>query len=70
MDTSVIKDFLASPNGKKLMVVLTAGLAAVLSSKFPMFEKYVDLAAAFTAGGALMRSPGDVRPAPAPKEES
>jgi hypothetical protein len=58
-----MKDFLNTPLGKKLGIVALAGVAAALARYLPDFEKYIDLAAAFMAGGAVVRSPGD-----APKE--
>ena len=56
-----MKEFLNSPLGKKLSILAMAGLAATLSRYVPGWDKYVDLAAAFMAGGAIMRSPGDVK---------
>lgn len=55
-----MKDFLDSPLGKKLGVLVLAGAAAALARYLPDFEKYIDLAAAFLAGGAVVRSPGDM----------
>jgi hypothetical protein len=62
-----MKEFMSSPLGKKLSVLLVAGVAAALARYLPDFEKYIDLAAAFMAGSAIVRSPGDVA---APKPEA
>lgn len=53
-----LKDFLNSPLGKKLGVLVLAGLAAALSRYVPGWERFVDLAAAFTAGGVMVKSDG------------
>ena len=55
-----------SPLGKRVAIVLIAGAAAALSTRFPAFERYVELAAAAVVGGQVMKRAGDE---PAPKKE-
>ena len=56
-----MKEFLNSPLGKKLGILAVAGVAALLAKYVPGWERFIDMAAAFMAGGAVMRSPGDVK---------
>lgn len=53
-----MKDFLNSPLGKKLGILAVAALAAALSRYVPGWEKFLDIAAAFTAGGVVVKSDG------------
>ncbi len=58
-------DFFKTPGGQKLLLVVAAGVMCFLSQKYgvtfsAMLEKAMLVAGGGIAGGALMRSPGDV----------